>query len=413
MLYHGRPQAGGRLGLVVERRLDKERMAKEEDRRIAQIATPEATAPTLTRGPQGAPELTVVIPTFCERDNIATLVERIDAALAGVAWEIIFVDDNSPDGTAAFVKSIGADDARVRCIRRIGRRGLAGACVEGMLASQASYVAVMDADLQHDERLLADMLARLRVQAADLVIGARYIEGGSAEGLSAVRHSSSRLANVLARKLLRIDIVDLMSGFFMLRRSLIDAVAPRLSTRGFKILVDILASAGRDIRVIELPYQFRARQHGASKLDNQVVLEFLELLIAKMSLGIIPDRFLSFLLIGASGIGVHLAVLTLAHMTSTIGFAWAQTFATVAAMASNFFLNNALTYRDQRLIGFNAVIGLVLFTLICSIGVVSNISVASWLYGQDRRWWLAGLLGAIVSAVWNYAVSRRLVWRMR
>jgi dolichol-phosphate mannosyltransferase len=380
---------------------------------MAKIAMPETTAPGRAHVPQGAPELTVVIPTFCERDNIATLVKRIDAALAGVAWEVIFVDDNSPDGTAAFAKSIGADEARVRCIRRIGRRGLSGACVEGMLASQATYVAVIDADLQHDERLLADMLARLRSQAADLVIGARYIEGGSAEGLSAIRHSSSRLANFLARKILSINIVDPMSGFFMLRRSLIDAVAPRLSTRGFKILLDILASAGGDIRVLELPYRFRARKHGASKLDNQVLLDFLELLVAKMSNGIIPDRFVSFLLIGASGIGVHLAVLTLAHMTSKMGFTWAQTVATVAAMVSNFFLNNALTYRDQRLTGFKAVVGLVMFSLICSIGVVSNISVASLLYGQDRRWWLAGVLGAIVSAMWNYAVSRTLVWRVR
>ena len=196
----------------------------------------------------------------------------------------------------------------------------------------------------------------------------------------------------------------------MLQRSLIDAIAPRLTTRGFKILIDILASAGRDIRVLELPYQFRVRRHGDSKLDNLVVLDFLELLIAKMSRGIIPDRFLSFLLIGASGIAVHLAVLTL---TSTIDFTRAQTIATVAAMASNFFLNNALTYRDQRLTGINAALGLVMFSLICSIGVVSNISVASWLYSQDHRWWVAGLLGAIVSAVWNYAVSRTLVWRVR
>jgi dolichol-phosphate mannosyltransferase len=388
-------------------------MAQGEDWRMAQIATSEATVPAFVNASQGAPELTVVIPTFCERDNIITLVERIDAALAGVAWEIIFVDDNSPDATAAFAKSIGADDARVRCIRRIGRRGLAGACVEGMMASQATYVAVMDADMQHDERLLADMLTQLRGQAADLVIGARYLEGGSAEGLSVVRHSSSRFANALARMLLRIDIADPMSGFFMLRRSLIDAVAPRLSTRGFKILVDILASANRNIRVLELPYRFRTRQHGASKLDNQVVLDFLELLIAKMSCGIIPDRFLSFLLIGASGIAVHLAVLTLTHMTSTIDFTWTQIIATVAAIVSNFFLNNALTYRDQRLTGINAIFGLLMFSLICSIGLASNISIASWLYSQDRRWWVAGLLGAIVSAVWNYAVSRTLVWRVR
>ena len=377
-----------------------------------QAASHEVRPETCAAAPAGAPELTVVVPTFCERENIATLIERIETALSGIVWEIIFVDDDSPDGTAELVKSIGAEDARIRCVRRIGRRGLAGACLEGMLASQSKYVAVMDADLQHDERLLADMLARLRAQDVDLVIGARYVAGGSADGLSAVRHSSSRLANVLARKLLGIDLADPMSGFFMLRRSLIEAIAPRLSVRGFKILLDILASAGRHIRVVELPYRFRARQHGASKLDNQVVLDFAELLIAKLSRGIVPDRFLSFLLIGASGIGVHLAVLGLIYAVSTIGFTVAQSVATTVAMASNFFLNNALTYRDQRLTGVDAIVGLVVFSLVCSVGVVSNISVASLLYNHDRSWWFAGLLGAMVSAVWNYAVSRTLVWRM-
>jgi dolichol-phosphate mannosyltransferase len=380
---------------------------------MAQPMTYQADVPEVAREPAPTPELSVVIPTFCERDNIAAVIERVDAALPGVAWEIIFVDDDSPDGTAALAKSIGADDARVRCIRRIGRRGLAGACVEGMLASQAVCVAVMDADLQHDERLLAEMLARLRAKTADLVIGTRYIAGGSAEGLSAARHSHSRLANVLARKLLGIEVSDPMSGFFMLRRSLLDAVAPDLSARGFKILLDILASAGKDVRVVELPYRFRARQHGVSKLDTQVVLDFLELLIAKWSRGLVPDRFLSFLLIGASGVVVHLLVLTLAHVMSAVGFTAAQAIATAVAMASNFFLNNALTYRDQRLTGMNAVLGLILFSLICSVGVVSNISVASLLYNHDRSWWAAGLLGSLVSAVWNYAVSRALVWRMR
>src|SRR5262249_12049649 len=201
-------------------------------------------------------------------------------------------------------------------------------------------------------------LAQLRAGAADLVIGTRYVEGGSAEGLSTVRRSTSRLANVLAQTLLRIDVADPVSGFFMLRRTLIDTIAPHLSTRGFKILIDILVSAGKSIRVLEMPYQFRVRQHGNSKLDNLVVLDFLELLVGKISHGFIPDRFLSFSLIGASGIAVHLAVLAL---ISRFGFMWAQTIATIVAMSSNFFLNNALTYRDQRLTGTKAVFGFVMF----------------------------------------------------
>jgi len=363
-------------------------------------------------GPRGAaPELTVVIPTFCERENIALVIERVDAALAGVAWEIIFVDDDSPDGTAAEINAIAAHDARIRGIRRVGRRGLAGACIEGMLASQAPYVAVMDADLQHDERLLTEMLERL-YGGYDVAVGSRRLETPVA-GLTPARQSGSRLANLVTRKLFGIDVSDPMTGFFMLRRSLIEAVAPRLSPHGFKLLVDILASAGKDVRVVDLPFDFRSRQHGESKLDNQVVIDFLELLVAKLSHGLVPDRFVSFMLVGLSGIGVHLVVLAIMHYTTAISFTWAQIVATGAAMASNFFLNNALTYRAQRLSGIRAAIGLVVFSLICSVGVVSNIGVASWIYTQDHSWWFAGLLGSIVSAVWNYAVSRTLVWRVR
>lgn len=359
-----------------------------------------------------APELTIVVPTFCEYDNVAPLIECIDKVLFGVSWELIFVDDNSPDGTAAYIKSIGTMDARIRCIRRVGRRGLAGACIEGLLASQAPYAAVMDADFQHDERLLSDMLMQFRSNNADIVIGTRYVSGGSADCFSAARHSSSRIANFLARKLLGIKVSDPMSGFFMLRRSLIEEIAPRLSARGFKILMDILSCAGANARVVELPYRFRSRRHGESKLDSQVVLDFFELVAAKISRGLIPDRFLSFLLVGLSGIAVHAVTLTSFHLyVSSFSFIWMQTIATLTAMVSNFFANNYMTYRDRRLKGWNVITGLLLFCVICSFGVFSNISVADLIYGQHHSWLSAGLLGAFVSAVWNYAVSRTLVWR--
>src|SRR5438132_970180 len=140
---------------------------------------PDAAAPATTGLPARAAELTIVVPTFNERANVPPLIERLRTALAGVDWEVIFVDDDSPDGTAALAKAIGASDARVRCLRRIGRRGLAGACLEGMLASQASLVAVMDGDLQHDEALLEPMLARLRLRDVDLLVATRYANGGS------------------------------------------------------------------------------------------------------------------------------------------------------------------------------------------------------------------------------------------
>jgi dolichol-phosphate mannosyltransferase len=359
-----------------------------------------------------APELTVVIPTFNEQANIPILVGRLEGSLAGINWEIIFVDDDSPDGTAAVAKAIGELDARVRCLRRIGRRGLAGACIEGMLASNARYVAVMDADLQHDEVLLSEMLGRLRSEGFDLVIGSRYLAEGCVEGLSRKRLAWSQAATVLMRRILGVDVTDPLSGFFMLRREVIERLAPSLSVDGFKILADILTSARGKLRVGEVPYGFRARMHGSTKLDAQVVLDFLGLLVSKATGNAVPVRFVSFMLVGGVGVLVHLVSLK-TSLSLGLEFIAAQTIATFVAMTSNFFLNNALTYRDQRLTGAAALKGLLFFYLICVAGAASNIGVANWLYVNKPVWWLAGLLGSVVGAVWNYAVSSTLVWRRR
>jgi len=355
-------------------------------------------------------ELTIVLPTYNERANAAPMVARLDRALRDIAWEVIFVDDDSPDGTAEEVRAIGARDARVHCIRRVRRRGRASACIEGLLAAQGAYVAVMDADLQHDERILPDMLRLLRENQSDLAIGTRYVDGASSEGLAGIRQTISRGAGALARLLLRVNISDPTSGFFATRRELIDAVAPRLASEGFNTLLDLASMPGLDLRISELPYTFRAREHGESKLGARVALDFAALLVSRLALGLLPQRFLLFSVVGISGIAVHfLALLALIHAGAA--FAIAQPTAALVSMASNFWLNNVLTYRDQTLHGLAALKGVAIYALICSIGIFSNIGVAEWIYTANSTWWLAGLTGAVVSAVWNYAVSATLVWR--
>src|SRR3984885_7799003 len=256
-----------------------------------------------------APELSIIVPTFNERTNVPLLVERLERLLTECDWEVVFVDDNSPDGTAAAARVIGEADARVRCIRRIGRRGLSGACLEGMLASQARFVAVMDADLQHDEALLAGMLARLRPGDVDVAGASRYVGDGSAEGLAGRRASYSRWSTDLARRLLRVSLTDPMSGFFMLRRGTIEELAPKLSSQGFKILLDIVATAGGTLRIAELPYVFRERQHGESKLDARIVLDFFALVLAKLTDDAVSFRFLMFCFVGLTGVFIHMAAL--------------------------------------------------------------------------------------------------------
>jgi dolichol-phosphate mannosyltransferase len=373
-------------------------------------------APVKTAAPSraaGPTELSVIVPTFNERSNVAVLIDRLDTALSGIGWEAIFVDDDSTDGTAAAIKAIAASDPRIQCLRRLSRRGLAGACIEGMLLSAAPYVAVIDADLQHDERTLPRMLELLRKGDADLVVGSRYAVGSSAGGLSDTRATISRIATFLAQRLGRVSLTDPLSGFFMMRRECFDPLAEKLSTQGFKILLDIVITARGRLQVSEVPYVFAARTHGESKLDAKVVMDFLGLLLAKTTGGAVAPRFLSFALVGVLGLGVHLLTLRAALSTLAMEFTSAQIVATLTAMISNFLLNNALTYRDWQLRGWPMLRGLFGFCAISAVGAIANVGIASWLYANEPVWWLAGAAGALMGAVWNYSMSTLLVWRVK
>jgi dolichol-phosphate mannosyltransferase len=358
-------------------------------------------------------QLSVVVPTFNERDNVVALYRKLSAALKGIAWEVIYVDDNSPDGTSDMVRELAAADPRVRCIRRIGRRGLSGACIEGILASSAPCAAVMDADLQHDETRLPEMLALLESNVVDLVVGSRYIEGGSADSFDKQRAGFSMLATSVAKKLLRIEIADPMSGFFMIRRDRFEQLAPELSTQGFKILLDVIATARGALRVREIPYTFGSRLHGESKLDSMVALDFLGLVLAKLTHDAVSLRFLLFALVGSVGVVVHFAGLFVALEVLGWPFPHSQAFGAILAMTSNFLFNNFLTYRDLRLKGLGILRGLLVFYLVCSVGLLANVGVAFSVYDQKPIWWLAGAAGALMGVVWNYAVSSLFVWRRR
>jgi dolichol-phosphate mannosyltransferase len=358
-------------------------------------------------------QLSVVVPTFNERDNVVALYRKLDAALKEIAWEVIYVDDNSPDGTSDVVRKLAAEDPRVRCIRRVGRRGLSGACIEGILASSAPCAAVMDADLQHDETQLPKMLALLESGAAELVVGSRYIEGGSAASFDSQRAGFSKFATSVAKRLLRVEIADPMSGFFMIRRDRFEQLAPELSTQGFKILLDVVATARGTLRTTEIPFTFGSRLHGESKLDSMVALDFLGLVLAKLTHDAVSLRFLLFALVGSVGVVVHFTGLFVAHEVWRWPFPESQACGAILAMTSNFLLNNFLTYRDQRLKGLGILRGLLLFYLVCSVGLLANVGVAFSVYDQEPIWWLAGAAGALMGVVWNYAVSSLFVWRKR
>jgi dolichol-phosphate mannosyltransferase len=360
-----------------------------------------------------APELSIIVPTFNERDNIAGVISSIAQAMPDIHWEIIFVDDNSPDGTASLIRGIAQTDPRVRCLHRYGRRGLSSACVEGIMSTASPIVAVMDADGQHDERRLRQMFEILGATDTDIVVGSRYVKGGSVSDWSRSRLAMSLLATRITNRITGTSLSDPMSGFFMLRREAFLDALPRLSSVGFKILLDIFASSRRVLKCVEIPYQFRSRQAGVSKLDSMVLWEFLLLLIDKSVGRYVPTRIVSFALVGGSGVFVHVSVLTLLFKAFHTGFLPAQIAATLSAITSNFFLNNMLTYRDQRLKGRRLLSGWLSFNLVCATGAMANVGIANLMFSNKTTWLVSGLAGIAVGVVWNYAMSSIFTWRTR
>jgi dolichol-phosphate mannosyltransferase len=369
------------------------------------------TADLPTEEVEPGPELCVVVPVLNERNNVLELFRRLRTVLVGCSWEVIFVDDDSRDGTADVVRRLGCIDRRVRCVQRIGRRGLSSACIEGMLASTAQYLAVMDGDLQHDERLLPRMLDSLRRDDLDIVIGSRNVPGGGVGDWHKSRVRLSDFATKIARVAFRTTVSDPMSGLFMIRREVFLARVHSLSGVGFKILLDLFASGKQALRFRELPYHFRGRSQGQSKLDSRVAWDFLMLVLDKRLGGIVPVRFITFALVGMLGVGVHLSTMSLLFKTGQAPFTVAHSIAMVAAMTSNFAFNNILTYRDKRLRGWGWLRGWLSFVLACSVGGIANIGIATYVFESNPSWIVAALAGTIVGAIWNYALTSTYTWR--
>jgi dolichol-phosphate mannosyltransferase len=269
---------------------------------------------------------------------------------------------------------------------------------------------VIDGDLQHDESLLPQMLTELKQGELDVVVGSRYVQGGGTGDWDSKRLRLSKLATRFSRVLVPDNLTDPMSGFFMVRRSVFDSAVHDLSTIGTKILTDLFASAAQPLRFKELPYNFRLRTAGHSKLDSLTRWEYAMLLLDKLAGHIVPVRFIAFCLVGALGVAVHFAVLTPLLQFAQVRFPIAQAVATVCAMTFNFAVNNVLTYRDQRLRGWGWLRGWLSFSLACSVGAFMNVGLATYLNELSGTRYLAALGGIAVGAAWNYAVTKRFTW---
>lgn len=360
-------------------------------------------------------ELSVIIPTYNEALNFRPLVEALAPVLAGIDCEILFVDDASPDGTADIVDSLSMahpsmDSRRVRCIRRRGPRGLTPSVLDGLSAARGTFIAVMDADLQHDERLLPQLLAAVKHGNADVAVGSRYVAGGGVGSWSLTRRALSTGATLVSRDVAGTPLRDPMSWFFVTARSrFLDAV-PAISGTGYKILLDYLTSSPRKLRCIELPYSFRLRVNGESKLGTAEILNFAKLLLDKSLRRHAVGRFMMFAAVGASGLVVHMTALAL--LLKIAPFFLAHATAGLFSMCSNYALNDRVTFADRNA-ERNKLTRPLAFVMVCLAGLVVSTAVGNALYFAHLTWWQAAVGGVIAGAAWNFAGSSAFVWRRR
>ncbi len=358
------------------------------------------------------PRLSVVLPTYNERDNVAPIVVELLPLGERFDLEILFVDDDSADGTADVVRELAHRHGPVRLIRRVGRAGLSSAIKEGILDATGDLVVVMDCDGQHEPATIASAVAELQRSGADLVIGSRFHPEARIHGLSERRERNSTWANAVARfSLPRYrQLSDYMSGFFVLRPEAALPFVRRVDVNGFKFLYELLSiSAGR-LRVAEVPLRFQPRIAGDSKLDLAIVWDLGVSILHTLLWRSVPRRAISFALVGASGVLVQLLVNRLL-MGLGLPFEQALAPAVVTAATTNYLINNALTFRFQRQRGLALVRGLLKFLVVASLPVLANVGVASAIYSivaDDTL--LAQLAGILVVFVWNYAASSRFVW---
>lgn len=358
-----------------------------------------------------AGRISIIAPTFNEAGNVIPFIERTRVALRDADWEIIFVDDNSADGTAQKIFDYGTDDPRIRIITRLQDRGLAKSSIQGMLSAKGDLLCVMDVDGQHDPEVVKEMVDCLQTGKFDIVSAARKLGSErQVDALSPLRNTLSEVGNWMSSFVLGRQLADPLTGFFIIRRDTFLKVAPRLGDPGFKLLLDILYSY-KELRHAEVPFDFGARLNGESKLDSYVIWKFVTFLLSKMTRGILPASLISFLFVGGSGLFVHLAILYTA-LAFSMPFIAAQTVATLVAATSNFLLNNLLTFQDRRLRGWNKFWGYAKFLLVSSVGIVANVSAATIAY--ERLFHvvlLATLAGIAIDTVWKFVIASRFIWK--
>jgi len=357
-------------------------------------------------------EFSLIVPTYCESQNIAILVERVHQSLSRYSYELVVVDDNSPDGTSEIANSL-SQQYPVRVITRRNERGLASAVVEGFKQARGDILGVIDADLQHPPEVVPELLETV-MSGADVVIASRYVDGGGSEGWSASRKIISKGSKLLAQVLLPSarGIKDPLSGFFLLRREVIDGV--ELSPTGYKILLEVLVK-GKAREIAEVPYIFKVRERGTSNLTSGEGIRYLKHLTRLTGLQAGAMRFLKFGLVGLSGVLVNEGLLWLLTENLGLYYLLSAAIAVETAIITNFILNDIWTFRDRRTPGNKSLLGRGLkFNLVSLGGLGINIAIL-WTVTEvvGISYLIANLIGIAGATLWNFTINTLWTWRAK
>ncbi len=358
--------------------------------------------------------LSIVLPTYNERENIQIVLNKIFQLASDYSLEILIVDDNSTDGTSEIVKSLAKKDSRIRLIRRVGRSGLSSAIKEGLLNATSDIAVVMDADGQHQPVDVFFAVKELIQSKADLVVGSRFLDQARIRGLSERRAIGSNSANTLARISLSNsyqNLTDYMSGCFALNLKTCIPFILKINVNGFKFYYELLSLSKGSLKVEEVPLVFESRFYGQSKLDLSVIWDFIISLLHTLTFRVLPRRAISFGLVGLSGVIVQLISTNTIMYLFFFSFERALPISILVAATSNYLINNALTFRSQRLFGYSLFKGLTKFLLVSSLPVMANIGLATAFYNSVyQNTLLAQISGICVVFIWNYVASSRFVW---
>ena len=379
------------------------------------------------------PTISVISPTYNEAENVEPLVRALTAALDGIDHEIIIVDDDSPDRTWERAESLTGEFPTVRVIRRFGDPGLSQAVLAGMAAATGDVLAVIDADGQHDERVLPQMLGLITTDKADVVVGTRAAEGGSYGDWSAGRRFVSWVATLIAKILLRVPVSDPMSGFFAISRRTYIELGPSINPQGFKILLEFVGRRRPGLRVAEVGFTFRNRTHGETKMSPSVIRSYLLAVVELRAGRQVKGEFVLYALVGISGVVVNLVVFSIAEAIGLPNFRsgisgwidpieWSVLLGIQAAIVWNFILNNTFTFWERRFVGRQLPVGFLLFEAVSLLGLVINLGVfqflqsTGWgfdLLGREPSRYLHHIAGLLVALVTNYFLNVNYTWRRR